>query len=67
MSAPPGVRSWCGTGDRASPPFMDWRLASCGFELGEGPEPTLARLGATLERAGFRPFAGERRQAPRVC
>jgi hypothetical protein len=57
------------TGERVSARFMDWYLASCGFEFGDGPEPTLpCLLGATLERgAGFRPVAGERRQALRVC
>jgi hypothetical protein len=36
MSAPPGVRS-------CSARFMDWCLVSCGFELGDGPEPTPPR------------------------
>jgi hypothetical protein len=31
------------TGDRVSARFMDWYLASCGFELGDGPEPTPPR------------------------
>jgi hypothetical protein len=50
------------TGERVSARFMDWYLASCGFEFGDGPEPTLPRgsWSSTAWERTSRPFPNGR-------